>query len=515
MTTKADLLLFNARVLTLEPSQPPANAVAIKNGRILAVGSDNDLASLADAVTQRLDCNGMTLIPGFHDAHCHFFALASRISQLDCGPVNAQSISDTIRLIAIKARRTPTGQWIRAFGYDEDLLRERRHPTAADLDRATPDHPVRLDHRTGHATILNTAAMKLLGIGSNSQSQTHGVVLRDESGSLTGVFLEMTPEIGRMMKPFRMQTEFEFGVKQANTLLLSKGITAIQDAGPANGLEQWRTFQALKLSHTLTPRVTMMVGLPHADDEDLLNAAATSNDIHLRIGAAKVMLTGTSGSLHPSPEELTEIAIHHHRKGRQLAFHAIEAEAVIAAAHAISAANRAHPRRDLRHRIEHCAEAPPEILKLVKESGSMVVTQPGFIHHHGAKYIANVEPGLLPHLYPLAGLNDAAIPWAAGSDAPISPPDPFLHIQAAALRRTSDGRSIGPNQVVSAGQALMAYTTEAAKSCFQEASLGSIAPGKYADLALLTDDPTRTPPEKISDIKVAMTMVGGRIIWEA
>ena len=232
MPGKADLLLFNARVLTLEPSQPHATAVAIRDGRIIAVGSSEDLVPLAGPATKLIDCHGMTLLPGFHDAHCHLFALASRLLQLDCGPDIAPSITDLLRLISRKARQTPPGQWVRASGYDEHLLKEARHPIAADLDRAAPDHPVRLDHRTGHATVLNTAAMNLLGIGPNFHTPAHAVVLRDDSGHPSGVFLEMTPEIGRMMRPFRSENEFEDGVREANVLLLSKGITAIQDAGP-------------------------------------------------------------------------------------------------------------------------------------------------------------------------------------------------------------------------------------------------------------------------------------------
>ena len=507
--------MFNARALTLEPSQPHAAAVAISDGRIIAVGSEDDLNHLAGPITKRIDCHGMTLLPGFHDAHCHLFALASRLQQLDCSPDIAPSIADLVRLISHKARQTPHGQWLRAFGYDEHLLKEARHPTADDLDRAAPNHPVRLDHRTGHATVLNTAAMNLLGIGPHFKPPAHAVVLRDDSRHPTGVFLEMTPEIGRMMKPFRSRNEFEEGVRDTNALLLSKGITAIQDAGPNNGIEQWRTFRRLKQERTLTPRVTMMAGLPHADDDELQHAASPAYDEELRLGAVKIMLTSTTGALQPTFEELTELAIHHHRKGRQLAFHAVETESIIAAAHAIAAASRTHPRPDPRHRIEHCAEGPTEILQMVKESDAFVVTQPGFIYHHGPKYLAQVDAGLIPHLYPLASLDDAGIPWAAGSDAPVALPDPLLHVQASVERRASDGPGIGPNQAVSPSRALNAWTIDAARSCFQEESLGSISPGKVADLVLLSDDPTQTPTEEIGKIAVHMTIVGGKVVWEA
>lgn len=515
MPGKADLLLFNARVMTLEPSQPHASTVAIRNGRIMAAGSSEDLDPLAGPSTKQIDCHGMTLVPGFHDAHCHLLALASRLQQLDCGPASAPSIADLVRLISHKARQTPTCQWVRVYGYDEHLLKEARHPTAADLDRAAPNHPVRLDHRTGHATVLNTAAMNLLDIGPDFQPPAHAVVLRNDSGYPTGVFLEMTPEIGRLMRHFRSLIEFEEDVRDANALLLSKGITAIQDAGHSNGIEQWRTFSSLKQEGALTPRVTMMAGLPHADDEELQHAASSAYDEELRLGAVKVMLTSTTGALQPTLQELTELSIHHHREGRQLAFHAIEAESVIAAAHAIAAAGRAHLNPDHRHRIEHCAEGSTEILKMVKDSGAMVVTQPGFIYHHGPKYLAQVDPGLVPHLYPLASLDNAGIPWAAGSDAPVALPDPLLHVQASVERRTSDGRSIGPNQAVFPNRALNAWTIDAARSCFQEKSLGSISPGKFADLVLLSKDPTQTPPEEIGNIAVQMTIVGGRIVWEA
>ena len=506
--------MYNARVLTMEPALSRASALAVKDGRILAVGSLKDLDSLADAGTRRRDCNGMTLAPGFHDAHCHFLALASRFLQLDCGPDKAPSIHHVVRLIAREARQTPPGSWIRAYGYDEDLLKEGRHPNAADIDRAAPEHPVRLEHRTGHATILNSAAMNLLGIGRNFKGPSQGHVARDASGCPTGVFLEMNREIGRLMRPFRAEGEFDGGVRKANALLLSKGVTSIQDAGAGNGGDQWRTFCRLKDSGALTPRVTMMAGLDHANDEELSRTADIDDNFGLRLGAVKIMVTSATGALRPSSEDLVEIAIEQHRKGRQLAFHAVEAEAVIAAAQAIAAARRFNGRPDPRHRIEHCAEAPPEILRLVKDSGATVVTQPGFVYHHGAKYLANVEPGLINHLYPLAGLADYGIPWAASSDAPISPIGPLLHVQAAVTRRTSDGRSIGPNQAVSSVQALQAWTFGAARSCFQEGLLGSIRPGKYADFALLTDDPTRVPVEEIGKIGVVLTIVGGKVVWE-
>ena len=516
MSPKADLILLNARVLSLEPGQPSANSVAIKNSRILAVGQLDEMAPLIGPETRRLDCQGMTLMPGFHDAHCHFRALASRFLDLDCSPNKADSISEIKNLVAQKARNTAPGQWIRAFGYDEDSLAEGRHPNRHDLDEATPVHPVRLEHRTGHATVLNSRAMLLLGLTRDFEDPPDGVIVREEeTGQPTGLFLEMSSQIRRMMAYYRRKEEFVQGVSQANSLLLSKGITSIQDAGANNGPEQWETFRRLKETGKLTPRVTMMTGLGRGRELDLHNSQQPLSVADLRVGATKVMITLTTGCLQPSKEEMIERAIDLHGQGVQLAFHAVEAEAVLAAAQAIMVAVRTHQRPDPRHRIEHCSEAPAEVIEAVRASGALVVTQPGSIHHNGAKYLSKVDASLIPHLYPLVSLVEAGIPWAASSDAPVVPVEPLLHVYSAVTRRTAEGRLLGKGQAIAVEEALNAWTIGAAYSCFQENVLGSIRVGKYADMVLLDRDPTQVYLEEIKDLKVMMTIVGGKIVWEA
>ena len=318
-----------------------------------------------------------------------------------------------------------------------------------------------------------------------------------------------------MMAHYRRKEEFVQGVKQADNLLLSKGITSIQDAGANNGPEQWETFRRLKETGKLTPRVTMMTGLGRERELDLHNSQQPLSVADLRVGATKVMITLTTGCLQPSKEELVEQARDLHKQGHQIAFHAVEAEAVMAAAQAIMVAVRSHQRPDPRHRIEHCSEAPAEVIEAVRASGALVVTQPGFIHHNGARYLSKVDASLIPHLYPLASLVDAGIPWAASSDAPVVPVEPLLHVYSAVTRRTAEGRLLGKGQAIAVEEALNAWTIGAAYSCFQENVLGSIRTGKYADLVLLDRDPTQVYLEEIKDLKVMMTIVGGKIVWEA
>ena len=512
----ADLILRNARVLAMEPQHPRASFVAIREGRILGVGGSREQASFTDPRTKVVDCQSMTLIPGFHDAHCHLLALASSLLSLNCRPPRVDSIAQIKELVRKEALVTPPGRWIKAFGYDEQMLAERRHPTRRDLDEAAPFHPVRLDHRTGHAVVLNSQAMALLAISRDTPDPVAGLIQREEyRGEPTGLFLEMTSHIRRLMAPHRTSEEFLKGVAKANELLLSRGVTSVQDAGPDNDLGRWETFRRLKEGGGLIPRITMMVGYSSA--ADLLNRGfgPGSGDNELRIGAAKIMLTLTTGALQPDPEELRKVALRLQRRGFQLAFHAVEQEAVRAATDTLLEVQRVEPRRDSRHRVEHCSEAPPVIVEKLCSSGAVVVTQPGFIYNHGDRYLSLVDEELLPHLYPLASLTAASVPLAAGSDAPVSPPHPMLDLYAAVTRRSMGGRVVGPCQAIPAKEALKMWTLGGAYTSFQEALLGSIEAGKLADLVLLDRDPTQTPTEELKDIKVMMTLVGGKTVWEA
>ena len=521
----ADLVLSNAQVLTMEPGKPRAGYVAIKGGRVLSVGDKEQASHFRGPDTRNIDCQGMTLVPGFNDAHCHLMALASSLRGVDCGPDKAGSIAQIVKQIGERAECVPLGKWIRAFEYDEFHLAERRHPTRWDLDRVTPLHPVRLDHRTGHASVLNSRALDLLGISRHTPDPVDGVIERDEAGGEpTGVLFEMGDYIRRGTGTGRDQDAFLEGIKEANRLLLSVGITSIQDASPGNDFHRWQTFRALKETGRLVPRVTVMAGASHL--QSFLDSGLTpgSGDETLRLGAVKIMLGLTTGALHPPASELMEIVTLACESGYQLAFHAVEEEAVEAAANALIEAQKeaqrilprpnARDRANARHRIEHCSECPPHLVDKLKTARALVVTQPSFIYHNGEKYLSLVDDGILPHLYPVGPLVAAAIPVAAGSDAPVTRPDPLLSIYAAVTRRTQGGPALFPSNAVPVEDALRMHSVNGAYASFEEKKKGSIAVGKLADLALLDMDPTMVEPERIRELKVMMTMVGGEVAWQ-
>lgn len=518
----ADLLLTNARVLTLNPQQPRADAVAVRGETILAVGARTDLQKLAGPNTQLIDGRGLTLMPGFVDAHCHLLSLAGSLTGVGCGQESVKCIGDLVRIIRRRAGRTPPGEWIRGYGYDHLSLRELRHPTRWDLDQATLRHPVRLNHRSGHAAVLNSRGLAVAGIGRDTPDPVDGVMEREPvSGEPTGVLFEMAGFLRERLG--RIPDRRAQGVRRLNRKLLECGITSVQDAGPDNDLGRWSVFRNLIDSDSLLSRVTMMAGAAHLPEFTAAGMNWGWGDRRLRLGHAKIMLTSTTGELQPPVPELADLVGRCHRLGFSVAIHAVEREAVTAAA-TVLGNSRFRPGPDRRFssidRIEHCSEGTAGNLALVRASGAGVVTQPGFVYWNGDGYLDRVPPDLLPHLYPIAAMRRAGIPVAFSSDAPVIDPDPWPGIFAAVtgytrlgapfLRPDSDRRS----SVAPVVAALRMYTIGGALAEGTQRIKGSIQPGKLADLILLDADPTRVAGSALAGIKTVLTVIGGRVAWE-
>ena len=497
-TARPDYVLRNANVITLDARFPRASAVAVRDGAIAWVGRDEDLAGLGWRPKRVVDCEGRTLVPGFVDSHMHLMAYAASLRDADCGPDAVRSIADVRRSIADRARGAPAGSWIVARGYDEFALLERRHPTRRDLDAATR-LPVRLVHRTGHACVLNSAALAHVGIGADTPDPVEGIIVRDEGGEPTGLLLEMDAYLdGRF--PRRPASEFDAGMRQAGERLAALGVTSVVDATPTNSVDRWETFDRLRRGGVPLPRITMMAGYDHLDGFIAEGMGYGHGDDFLRLGHVKIVLTATTGALHPQPDGLARMVARAHAAGFPVAIHAVEAEAVAAAARAIAATRklRTVPFAD---RIEHCSECPPDVLRQVRLAGVEVSTQPAFVHHRGDKYLAEVAPEIQPWLYAMRSLLDAGVPTAAGSDAPVVDPDPMVGVAAAVTRTSRDGRLVAPGQAVTPMEALRAYTLGAARASGLGDVTGSIEVGKLADFALMDADPAAVAPEDIRRIR--------------
>jgi predicted amidohydrolase YtcJ len=507
----ADLVLHRANVITLDESNPAATAVAIKGKGIAAVGADPEVLSQKGPETEVIDCQGRTVVPGFNDAHCHPIALAASLIAVDCGPGAVRSIADIQQAIRQRASQTPGGSWIRANGYNEFYLAERRHPNRSDLDIVSPEHPVKLSHRSGHACVLNSKALEMLGITSETEEPEGGMMDRDlDSGEPNGLLFEMNTFVDGRIPPLT-EDELEAGIKLANEAFLASGITSLQDATWNNSAGRWQLLRRLKDRGALLPRVTMMTGADAVDERPSFSPSDSAD--HLRLGPVKVIIQTATGSLNPPQEELNRLALQVHELGLQLAFHVDERETLEAAITALERTLSRAPRADHRHRLEHCSVCPPPLMKRLKETGAMVVTQPPFIYYSGERYLATVPHHDLEWLYAIGSLRAGGIRVAASSDAPVVPFNPLVGICAAVTRKAASGQSLLPHESISPLEALRSYTIDAACASFEETAKGSISRGKLADLVVMSDDPIAVPPEQIREIEVLATILDGKVVW--
>ena len=533
MSAGADLILYNARVITLNPARPQAEAVAVSGSKIRAVGSRQDILNLRKPHTRLIDCRGLTLLPGLIDAHCHLLATASALAGVDCGPAAVGSIADLQMALARRAGELPAGQWVRGFGLEPSGLLEGRFPTRWELDAAVPGRPARLEHGSGHATVLNSRGLQLAGIDALTPDPPEGVIQRDEAtGEPDGLLLELSGFLRARLGATRTTEEFTDGVARLSQRLLSYGITSVNDAGPNNGLAHWQTFASLREGGAFAPRITLMAGAGNLGQFADAGLGWGAGDDRLSLGHAKVMLTRTTGALHPGPADLRELVVGALLSGFPVAIHAIEEEAVAAAADCLTEAGPAAAIVPAggdfdggkfpvpRNRIEHCAECPPELVERVRRAGATVVTQPGFIHWRGDGYLERVEGRLLPYLYPLSALACAGIPLAFSSDAPVIEPSPWPAIYGAVTRRTAGGKVLpgdgfdGKGRGMTVLEAVQAYTTGGAWAEGKEDRKGAVRPGLLADLALVDTDLTGEEPERVRDTRVRLTVIGGRVVWD-
>jgi len=407
------------------------------------------------------------------------------------------------------------GTWLRAAGYNEFYLAERRHPTRHDLDRAAPEHPVKLDHRSLHACVLNSPALALARISIETPDPPGGLIDREpETGEPSGLLFGMNSYLNERVVPSLSDEALGRGVDLANRAFLSAGVTSVQDASVGNGLEQWRTFQRLKKTGALVPRLTAMFGLHALASFRDAGLAPGHGDSELRLGAAKLVLDEVGGRLNPSQEEISERVTTAHREGYQVAMHAVEEGTVAAACTALEDCLRRHPKADHRHRVEHCSVCPPALLERLKAIRAVVVTQPAFIYHSGERYLQDVPESQLPWLYRTGSFLASGLSPAGSSDSPVAPCSPLTGIYAAVTRRAESGQVLSPEEAVSPEEALRLFTLSGACASFEERSKGSIEVGKLADMVVLSADPTAVEPEDIKGIRVERTIVGGEIVWE-
>ncbi len=527
-----DTLFVNGTVVTMNPVHPEASAVLVRGERVVAVGQDEEMRALAAPGARVADLAGQTLVPGFNEAHNHMLGFGQALGQVDCKAPGCGSIAEMQRRIAERAATTPHGAWIQGRGYDDQSLAERRHPTRADLDAAAPDHPVVIVNASGHLCVANSRALGLAQITATTQPPEGGGIVHDEHGEPTGLLLETAQSLVTSLIPPPTEDDLVDALRRCARAYMAAGITSSADAS-VHTAEQFRAFQRAATDGTNPLRTTLMLRehlMPHLV---AVGARTGFGSDRLRCGPIKLFIDGsligrtaavTKPFLHdPDPNNLglTMMAedvfqgyvMEAHAAGWQVAVHAIGDRGIEMVLDAYARALAAHPRADHRHRIEHCGILRPDLIGRIREMGVLVVTQPIFITEYGDSFMRHLGEDRAMLTYPFRSLLDAGIRMVFSSDCPVSAFEPLKSIQVAVTERTGSGAEYAPNERITVDEALYAYTIAGAFATFEEHVKGAVAPGMLADFAVLARDPRAVPPDEIAAIPVAMTWIGGEVVY--
>jgi predicted amidohydrolase YtcJ len=424
--------------------------------------------------------------------------------------------------------RLPEGAWLQGRGYNEAAMAERRGPTRADLDRAEPNRPVILTRTCGHMCAVNGAAMRLAGVGANTEAPTGGVIDRDERGEPTGVLRETAIGLIKRVMPQPSTADYEEMIVAALGHQLSLGITSSSDCGVTP--EILDAYVALDRRGALPARVNVMprrrvdgvpdpVPLPAQHVSDMLRVDTVKFLADGGLSGATAALSmnyrheAHTGVLRFDDSELRALCADAHRAGWRIATHAI-GDAAIDQVLSIYEMLGAHP-RGLAHRIEHLGL--PDSTQLARAAKLRVIAAPQtiFIHSLGRNFRSYLPDALIPRTYPVRAMLDAGLVVALSSDAPVVEDDnPMIGIMAAVTRRDAGGVEIAREQAITVAEALHAYTMGGAIASGDETNRGSVEVGKWADLAVLSDNPLTVAPEGLPAIKVDMTLVAGRVAFE-
>ena len=528
-STAPDLILVNGRVYTQDDALPSAEAFAIKDGRFLAVGSTDDVRNLAaPGRTQEIDAGGMAVFPGFIDAHSH--PSGAGLNALMNVNTNLGSVARIQAAIAERAQRTPPGEWIIGYMYDDTKLSEGRPLTRYDLDEAAPEHPVVVGHRGGHTGVYNSRAFALAGVTAQTPDPHDGMFYR-ENGELTGKVAERARDVfARFINTEVTPEQRRDGVAVITREMSAAGLTSVHETGVS--AEAYRAYQDARAAGELSMRV---YALPRGASYEALLASGVRTgmgDEWLRIGAVKFTADGSAsertmfmstpyvgrpddfGILIMSQEQITDEVERAHRAGWQIGIHANGDSTIDMVLNAYERAQRMWPRDDTRHRIEHCSLVNPAILGRIRALGVIPLPFYTYAYYHGDKW-EEYGDEKMQWMFAHRSFLDHGIPVAAASDHSPGPYEPMMALQSMVTRTDFRGRAWGPSQKITLDEALRVCTVNAARASFEEGLKGTITAGKLGDFVILGADPHETDPMALKDVAVVRTVVGGRTVHEA
>jgi predicted amidohydrolase YtcJ len=531
----AELIIHGAKVWTVNPAQPEAQAVAVLNGRIVAVGADAAIDQWRGPATRLVDAGGKRLLPGFDDAHVHFAAGGAALGSMQLN--DATSAEEFARRIGERVKQTRKGEWILGGNWDETKWNPAEVPTRGLIDRVAPDTPVVLRRYDGHMVVANSLALKLAGVTAATPDPPGGVVVRDLKGEPTGALKDAATDLLAHVIPGKSHGERRRAIERALQVAAGAGVTSIQDMAP--DYADVAVYAELLAEHRLTTRIYVAPTIANVEDQVKIGIRRAFGSPWLRLGAVKAFADGSVGSRtayffepfvdQPTNrgilrEEMLPLSVMSGRMKRadaaalQLCIHAIGDAAISTILDLYADIDKRHGPRDRRWRIEHAQHMAAKDFARFASLKVIASVQPYHAIDDGRWVEARIGHDRASRTHAFRTFLDHGVRLAFGTDWPVAPLDPMLTLYAATTRATLDDKHPQgwfPEQKLTIQEAITAYTTGSAYAEFQESDKGSIEPGKLADFVLLSADVLAIRPEAIRDVKVLRTWVGGELAYQA
>ena len=532
-----DLVVFNAKVYTMDEASPRAQAFAVSGGRFVAVGSTAAIKGLAGKRTRTFDAKQMTIVPGFTDCHNHADGTTLLFDVLVGNPFEVEfvTIASIIEKLRAKAQQLPPGTWVAGYFHDDTKLKDKRPLNRHDLDKVSTEHPVVVEHRGGHTSFFNTKALEMAKVTRDTPNPPGGTFDRDESGDLNGRVTDLARDVFDSVgqrptfSPEQRAQRERDGIAHISKQFARYGLTSVHHEGG-----DLAAIQDVRARGELRHRVSYEAYGQMLD-------AMLSNGIHSGFGDEWIKLGATSehtvdgsfsertmalsvpypnrqppykGNVTTTPEDLNAWVERVHRAGIQVNCHANGDVAIDMYLTALERAQKATPRADARPKITHCTLINDDLVRRMKALGAVPAMFTTYTYYNTDKFPFYGQD-LMKRALAFRTMLDAGIHAAAGSDFSPGPFAPLMGIQGMVTRTGWDGTTWGANQRVSVDEAIRINTLNGAYASHEESIKGSITAGKLADFVVLADDPHTVASDKIKDIQIVRTVVGGSTMYQA
>jgi predicted amidohydrolase YtcJ len=532
-----DLVVFNAKVYTIDARLPRAEAFAVKGGRFIAVGTTADMRGLIGKNTQQFDAQQMTVVPGFTDCHNHAGGDTLLYEVLVGNPFEVEfvTITSIIDKLRAKARQTPPGTWVEGFFFDDTKVKDQRELNVHDLDEVSPDHPVVVRHRGGHTSYYNSKALTMAGVNKNTPNPPGGTFDRDPNGELNGRVTDRARNVFNgigsrvTFNPQQIEQRERDGIAHISKQFVRYGLTSVHhEGGSLPALQQVRARGDLhhRVSYEASGKVldSMIAGgIMTGFGDEWIKLGATSEHTVDGSFSERTMALSTpypgvnppyKGNVTETQEDLNAWIEKVHRAGIQVNCHANGDVAIDMFLTAVERAQRVAPRPNARPKITHCTLINEDLVRRIKALDAIPAMFTTYAYYNSDKFVFYGED-MMKRSMAYRTFLDAGVHAAAGSDFSPGPFAPLMGMQGMVTRKGWDGKTWGANQRITVDEALQVNTINGAYASFEENTKGSITAGKLADFVVLAEDPHTVDPEKIKDIQIVRTVVGGTAAYQA